>query len=102
MTRHALRKDANESDIVLALRQAGCHVDIIGLPVDLLLAYVCSDGSKRFAFMEVKDGDKSPSRRKTTKVQDEFFAKYPESEGWPVCLVDSVEAALRAYRVLKS
>jgi hypothetical protein len=100
--RHALRVDFNQAAIVLALRQAGCHVDIIGLPVDLRLAYVCSDGSKRFAYMEIKDGEKSPSRRKKTDVQEKFFKQYPESEGWPVCLVDSVEAALRAYRVLKS
>ena len=102
MTRHALRKDANESAIISALTQAGAHVRVLGLPVDLLVGYVASDGSKRFAFFECKDGQKSPSRRKKTAVQEKFFAEFPESAGWPVCLVDSEESALRMLRVLQS
>ena len=82
-----------------ALLSAGAVVTIIGLPVDLLVGYVDSAGAKRFAFFEVKDGDKIPSKRKKTKVQTEFFDRHP---GWPVCLVDSPEVALKHLKVLKS
>ncbi len=98
MTRYALRRDANESPVVDALRAAGAVVTIIGLPVDLLVGYVDSAGVKRFAFFEVKDGGKVPSARKKTEVQEAFFAKHP---GWPVCLVDSPEVALKHLKVLK-
>ena len=97
MTRYALRVDANQSEVVTALKAAGARVWIIGLPVDLLFAV---DG--RFGFMEVKDGAKSASRRKKTAVQDRFFS---ECQGLPVSLVDGPEAALRhlnAFRAGKS
>ena len=99
MTRYALRKDQNESPVVDALRAAGAVVTIIGLPVDLLVGYVDSGGFKRFAFFEVKDGQKVPSARKKTDVQSAFFERHL---GWPVCLVDSPEVALRHLKVLKS
>ena len=99
MKRYAARVDANQSLIVEALRAAGAVVDIIGLPVDLRIAYVDSGGAKRFAYFECKDGAKSASRIKKTDVQEAFFAKYP---GWPVCLVDSPEVALKHLKVLKS
>jgi hypothetical protein len=96
MTRYALRTDANQSAIVEALRAAGVTVDIIGLPTDLRLAE-----NGHFAYMEVKDGAKSPSRRKKTDVQEAFFVKYPPPE-WPVFLVDSVECALRHLKVWRA
>lgn len=102
MKRFAARVDANQGLIVDALRAAGAVVDIIGLPVDLRIAYVDSGGAKRFAYFEVKNGEKVPSARKKTDVQETFFSKYPESEGWPVCLVDSPEVALKHLRILKS
>ena len=37
--RHAARVDANQIQIVSALRAAGAYVWIIGLPVDLLVGY---------------------------------------------------------------
>ena len=97
MTRYALRKDANEPAVVEALRAAGAVVTVIGLPVDLLVAYVDSGGHKRFAFFEVKNEDKVPSARKKTDVQNAFFERHP---GWPVCLVDSPQTALRHLKVL--
>ena len=97
MTRYALRTDANQTAVVSALEAAGATVEIIGLPVDLLIGI-----NGRFAFLECKDGAKSPSRRKKTKVQEAFFAKFPESAGYPVFLVDSPECALRYLRILQS
>lgn len=100
--RRALRVDANQKRIVAVLTQAGAHVDVIGLPVDLLVGYVAADGSKRLAFFEVKNGENRDTRKRRTEVQKKFFAKYPWAEGWPVCLVDSEESALRHLRVLQS
>lgn len=97
--RYALRIDANQSQVVSALTAAGANVLILGLPVDLLIGTTNKRGERIFAFFEVKDGDKPKSAQKKTKVQEMFFAQY---EGWPVCLVDSAETALRHLRVLQS
>jgi hypothetical protein len=98
--RHALRVDANQEAVISALEAAGAIVMVLGLPVDLLVGL---DGHEtangRFAFFEVKDGKKSPSRIKKTKVQEKFFSLFA---GYPVCLVDSPETALRHLKVLRS
>jgi hypothetical protein len=98
MTRYAKRVDANQADIVNALR-AVCRVWIIGLPTDLLLGITRADGERIFAFVEVKVqiGKRSPKPSATTDLQDKFMAEF---SGWPVCLVDSPESALRHYKVL--
>lgn len=94
MARYALRVDANQSQVISALESAGAKVLVIGKPVDLLVGI-----NGKFAFFEVKDGSKPPSQRKKTKLQERFFALFP---GYPVCLVDGPEAALRHLNVLKS
>lgn len=91
--RRAARVDANQSAIVDALRAAGARVWIIGLPVDLLVGH-----RGRLMLMEVKDGEKPPSERKKTSLQEKFFTDWSDC---PVCLVDSVDAALRHLRVLE-
>ena len=95
MTRYALRVDANQTEIVEALRAAGATVEIIGLPVDVLYGI-----AGKFGLMEIKTqtGKRNPKPSKTTRVQDAFFAKYA---GYPVSLVDSVECALRHLSVLR-
>ena len=99
MTRYALRVDANQTEIVEALRAAGATVEIIGLPTDLLVGIAGAHGPI-FAFFECKTlvGKRNPKPSKTTRVQDAFFAKYA---GYPVSLVDSVECALRHLSVLR-
>jgi hypothetical protein len=94
MTRYALRVDANQASVIFALKEAGAKVMVIGQPVDLLVGI-----NGKFAFFEVKDGAKPASARKKTKVQELFFDMFP---GYPVCLVDSPETALRHLRVLQS
>lgn len=66
--RRAARIDANQTEIVTALRAAGCSVYVIGKPVDLLAG---RDG-KSFC-LEVKDEKKPPSARKLTLDQVSFF-----------------------------
>jgi hypothetical protein len=90
--RRAARTDANQASIVRALRDAGASVYIIKLPTDLLVGY-----RGRTLIVEVKDGDKAPSKQALTKVQSEFMSTW---RGGPVATVNSVESALRAINCL--
>ncbi len=87
--RYAARVDANQDQIVSALRAAGASVWIIGLPVDLLV------GFRGHTFlMEVKDG----SKKRLTKLQADFFESWT---GGTLCRVDGPEAALRMIGAVK-
>jgi hypothetical protein len=87
--RYAKRVDANQDQIVSALRAAGAYVWIIGLPVDLLV------GFKNHTFLvEVKDG----SKKRLTALQDDFFQNWT---GSTLARIDSPEAALRMIGVLR-
>ena len=87
--RYAARVDANQEQIVSALRGAGAYVWIIGLPVDLLVGY------KGHTFLvEIKDG----SKKRLTKLQADFFENW---SGSTLCRVDNPEAALRMIGVVK-
>ncbi len=86
--RYAARVDANQEQIVSALRAAGAYVWIIGLPVDLLVGY------KNHTFLvEIKDGPK----KKLTKLQEDFFKNWP---GGTLARIDGPEAALRMIGIL--
>jgi Holliday junction resolvase len=87
--RYANRIDANQNQIVDALRKVGAVVRIIsqgdGIP-DLLVGY------KGYTIlMEVKDGDKVPSARKLTEAEQKFFDDW---RGGMLAVVNSVEEAL--------
>jgi hypothetical protein len=87
--RYAARVDANQAQIVSALRAAGAYVWIIGLPVDLLVGY------KGHTFLvEVKSG----AKKRFTSLQDDFFANW---SGSTLARVDGPEAALRMIGVMK-
>jgi len=90
--------DDNHSGVVSALRQAGCAVISLasvgqGCP-DLLVSRNGSQGGIN-VLMEVKDGSKSPSKRKLTDDQRKFFATWKG----PCFVVKSVEEALLAVNV---
>jgi hypothetical protein len=87
--RHAARIDANQAQIVSALRAAGAYVWIIGLPVDLLVGY-----EQQTYLVEVK----TTSKKRLTALQDDFFMKW---SGGLLFRIDSPEAALRMIGVLK-
>ena len=80
--------DANQAQIVSALRAAGANVWILGLPVDLLVGY-----KGHTVLMEVKDG---PGKR-LTALQEAFFAKW---EGGTLSRVDGPESALNVLKVI--
>lgn len=92
----AAKVDANHAEIVSALRKAGANVESLagvgkGVP-DLLVGI---DG--RLMLMEVKDGNKPPSARELTPPQIAWHAQWA---GYPLSVVDSVEAALRHLKVI--
>jgi len=87
--RYAARVDANQDQIVSALRAAGAYVWIIGLPVDLLVGY------KNHTFLvEIK----TDSKKRLTKLQADFFENW---SGSTLARIDSPEAALRMIGVVK-
>ena len=88
--KHA-RTDSNHSEIVQALRRIGCSVLSLapignGCP-DLLVGIF-----GRNLLLEVKDGDKSPSRTRLTPMEREFH------ETWKgrVYTVSTVDEAIKA------
>ena len=87
--RLAARVDANQEQIVLALRAAGAYVWIIGLPVDLLV------GFRGHTFLvEIK----TDSKKRLTGLQADFFANW---SGSTLARIDCPEAALRMIGVVK-
>ena len=75
MIRRAARVDANQGEIVSALRQMGCSVvslAAVGKGVTDLLVGV----SGKNLLIEVKDGSRSPSKRKLTPDQVIFHAEW--------------------------
>ena len=97
--RRAPRKDANHGDVVKALEMVGCNVQDLaavgeGCP-DLLIGIPTV---RALAFVEIKDGDKSPSRRALTPDQVEW---HQEWDGYPVHIVESVSEALVIVAAIK-
>ena len=91
--RYAARIDANKEQIVSALKAAGAYVYDVKLPVDLLVGY-----NNLTVLIEIKDGNKPPSQRKLTKLQQDFFNNWT---GGPLAVVDSPEAALRLLKTIE-
>jgi hypothetical protein len=93
MTRYAARVDANQTQIVSALRAAGATVQLLsavgqGCP-DLLVGYQGNN-----ILMEIKDGKKAPSDRKLTSDQIVWHSEWKGI----VFLVTSVDEALQLLR----
>jgi len=91
--RRAMRVDANQEQIVSALRARGAGVRVIsqgdGIP-DLLVGY------RGFTIlMEVKDGQKVPSARKLTPAEQKFFDDW---QGGMLVIVNSVDEALETLK----
>lgn len=89
MHRRAAKTDANQTDIVQALRKMGAcvqHLHTVGKGCpDLLVGWRGVN-----LLVEIKDGDKSPSRRRLTPDEQEWH------EAWRghVAIVESVEDAV--------
>jgi len=77
LIRRAARTDANQTEIVAALRKVGCEVLSLaavgsGCPDLLVLG-----PDKVLRLIEVKDGEKSASRRALTPHQVKFHERWP-------------------------
>ena len=87
--RRAARVDANQEQVVSALRACGATVRIVtqgdGLP-DLLVGY-----RGYTLLLELKDGTKPPSARKLTPAEEKFFNEW---KGGLLAKVESVDEAL--------
>ena len=92
INRWAARTDDNKAAIVAALRKAGATVYDLRRPVDLLVGY-----QGQTLLMELKNGTKSPSRRKHTKAQASFLDTWT---GGPVATVHDVAGALACLHAL--
>ena len=88
--RYARRVDGNQAEIVDALRKAGAKVKIVHQPYDLQVWI-----GEKTCYMEVKNPKTGYGRKGMNAKQAE------EAQGLPVCMVDSVESALRALKVLQ-
>ena len=91
--RRANRIDDNQNEIVNSLRKVGAYVRIVtmgdGVP-DLLVGY-----RGYTILMEVKDGNKSPSKRKLTEAEQKFFDEWT---GGLIAVVESIDDALAILR----
>lgn len=83
LNRHAKCRDANENEIVTALRKHGAVVYQLDRPVDLLVGY-----DRQTFLMEVK----MPGG-KLTPAQDDFFDQWP-GRGGIASVVRSTQEAL--------
>ena len=89
--RYARRVDANQAEIVAALRKAGAKVKIVHQPYDLQVWI-----GDRTMYIEVKNPKTGYGRKGMNEKQSE------EAQGLPVYMADSVESALRALKILQT
>lgn len=85
LNRFAKRVDANQPEIVQALRNAGCRVWVLSKPFDLLVGF-----RGRFTVLEVKATKRV--RRDQQHQTDEIATC--QAGGLPVYRVESVDQAL--------
>lgn len=91
--RRAARVDANQEQIVSALRAAGASVTVIKLPVDLLVGYAGIT-----SLVEVKNPQSQYGKKGLNSNQSDFLAGW---NGGPVVMVDSPESALQMLRMME-
>lgn len=91
--RRAARVDANQEQIVSALRAHGATVRVVtqgsGIP-DLLVGY-----KGHTLLLEVKDGKKAPSARVLTPAEKRFFEEWT---GGLLAIVNSVDEAIELLK----
>lgn len=95
--RRAAKVDANQHEIVKALRAAGATVQSLaaigaGCP-DILIGY-----ANKTALVEIKDGSKVPSAQKLRPLQEDWHANW---RGGTLATVNSVESALRVLTIME-
>ena len=89
MRRRAAKVDDNQADIVAALRAIGCSVAPTHAAGGGFPDLVVGDRNRNY-LIEVKDGAKSPSRRKLTDDQIEFHTNWRDQ----IVIVETVAQAI--------
>lgn len=95
---YAKKIDANQPEVVEALRKAGCsvqHLHAVGGGVPDLLCAIAGDQT---FIIEVKDGSKPPSAQALTKDQVVWHARWRGR----VHIVNSVDAALSVVAIYRA
>lgn len=95
--RRAAKVDDNHGEIVKAFRKAGASVKPVhqlkGF-VDILVGYRGVD-----QLVEIKDGNKSPSKQKLTPDEEEFWATWKGRAPVIVKSLDEIPEVLRAMGI---
>ena len=91
MSRYGNKVDANQGVIVAALRAVGVKVHVTSDLGDGFPDLVCYRAGFGVRLLEVKDGDKPPSKRRLTEEQCRF------AKDFPVDPVNSVAEALAVF-----
>jgi len=89
--RRAARVDKTQGVIVDALRKVGCKVQSLA-PLGGGVADILVKRNKVIHLLEIKDGDKPPSRRRLTAAQKRWHADWGDC----VKVVNNVDEALMA------
>ena len=89
--KYAKTVDLNQSEIVDALRQIGCAVEIIGCPVDLLCGY-----RKHNFLIEIKRPGVRP--RKDQEAQREFLKNWPGQVRQLSTVEEAIQLVTGAYK----
>lgn len=95
---YASRVDANQSEVVMALRKLGATVQPLhivgkGCP-DLLVGY-----RGRCYLFEVKDGNKTPSERKLTEEQWRWHRNWRGQVAIVETSIEAVDTLIRLSRL---
>lgn len=85
--RYALRKDANQGEIVQALEAIGCDVLVVHEPTDLIVGR-----NGLTMLLEVKDGKKRASARKLTPNQRKFHGSWRGHKATVTCQDEAIAA----------
>jgi len=96
MPRFAARVDANQAEIVAALRQVGASVQHLHT-VGKGCPDICIGHGGLSLLAEIKDGSKPLSAQKLTKDEQDWHDKWTGG----VYLIRNIEDALRAVETLK-
>ncbi len=92
MPKYGASVDVNQKDIVDALKEIGCQVEIIGRPVDLLVGY------RKYNFLiEVKRPNVRP--RKDQQAQRDFLKDWKGQVRQLSTVEEAISLVTRAYRI---
>lgn len=98
MKRRAARVDANQREIVQALRQCGASVAITSAVGNGFPDLVVAAPGGATVLVEIKDGTKPPSARRLTPAEEEFRSSW--CGRWT--LVESVDEAVALVARLRA